>query len=208
MKGVSCQCVPVEPKPPPPRPVSEASAASAMATCTTGAMIKLGDAHAARYRERLVAVIDQQHVHLAAIVGVDRAGRVEAGDAVPERQAGARPHLAFEGRTGFRTRNRSAQARGRPARLSVARRRARRLAGRDRRHRRTGRREAAARRHAEGARASFLGHSWRLSAAQSPGKQAGIPGFPRQGRKKPRGCGLMTTPSRSRHGSCACRRMA
>ncbi len=39
------------------------------------------------------AEIGEDHLHLAAIVAVDRARRVEAGDAVLERQAGARPDL-------------------------------------------------------------------------------------------------------------------
>ena len=43
-----------------------------------------------------LAEIDQEHLHLAAVVGVDRAGRVEHGDAVPEGEAGARPHLRLE----------------------------------------------------------------------------------------------------------------
>ncbi len=49
----------------------------------------LGDAHAAFDEEFLFAEIDQQDLHLAAIVAVDRAGRVEAGDAVLQREAGA-----------------------------------------------------------------------------------------------------------------------
>ena len=45
--------------------------------------------------ERLAAEIGEDHLHLAAIIVVDRAGRVEAGDAVLEREARARPHLHF-----------------------------------------------------------------------------------------------------------------
>ena len=39
--------------------------------------------------------IDQDDLDLAAIVGIDRAGRIEHGDAVPQREPGARPDLAF-----------------------------------------------------------------------------------------------------------------
>ena len=46
-------------------------------------------------RERLRPVIDQKHLDLAAIVGVDRARRVEDGDAMLAGEAGARPHLAL-----------------------------------------------------------------------------------------------------------------
>src|SRR3546814_3544160 len=53
----------------------------------------LGDAVAARHRERLAAEVDQQHLQFAAIVAVDGAGRVDHGDAVPAGEAGARPHL-------------------------------------------------------------------------------------------------------------------
>ena len=48
-------------------------------------------------------MIDENDLHLAAIVAVDGARRVEAGDAVIERQPRARPHLrlmAFSQRNG------------------------------------------------------------------------------------------------------------
>src|SRR5262245_51722226 len=56
---------------------------------------QLRDAIAARDAERLGTVIDQDHLHLAAIVGVDCAGRVQYGDTVLEREARARADLAF-----------------------------------------------------------------------------------------------------------------
>ena len=61
----------------------------------TGAIDQLGDPHAARDRERFAAEIDKQHLYLAAVVGIDRAGRVEHGDAVARGKPGARPHLRF-----------------------------------------------------------------------------------------------------------------
>ncbi len=53
----------------------------------------LCDAHATLDHEGCLAEIDQQHLHLAAIIAVDGAGRVEAGDAVLEGKAGARADL-------------------------------------------------------------------------------------------------------------------
>ncbi len=58
----------------------------------------LGDPHAAGNHEILLAEIDQQHLHLTAIIAVDRAGRVEAGDTVLEGETGARPDLRLEAR--------------------------------------------------------------------------------------------------------------
>src|SRR6202789_578579 len=66
---------------------------------------ELGDLRAARDAERCVAVIDQDRLHLAAIVAVDGAGRVEHGDAVVERKAGTWAHLGF---ISLRQRNRDA----------------------------------------------------------------------------------------------------
>src|SRR3546814_3654311 len=43
--------------------------------------------------EGFLAKVDQDDLHFAAIVAVDRSRRVEASDAVPDRQAGARPDL-------------------------------------------------------------------------------------------------------------------
>ena len=40
-------------------------------------------------------MIDEQHLHLAAIVGVDGAGRIEHGYAVLDGEAGARTHLSL-----------------------------------------------------------------------------------------------------------------
>src|SRR5579859_3238208 len=57
---------------------------------------QLADAFAPADDEVLFAVVDQDNLHLAPVVGVDGARRVEAGDPVLERQARAWPHLAFE----------------------------------------------------------------------------------------------------------------
>src|SRR6185437_8979445 len=57
---------------------------------------QLGDAVAAADGEILLAQVDQDHLHLPAIVGVDGAGRVQAGDAGAQSKARAGPHLRFE----------------------------------------------------------------------------------------------------------------
>ena len=49
----------------------------------------LGDAFAVFDLERLVGEVNEQHLHLAAVVGVDGAGAVEHGDAVFEGEAAA-----------------------------------------------------------------------------------------------------------------------
>jgi hypothetical protein len=46
-------------------------------------------------------VVDQDGLDLAAIVAVDRAGRIQAGDAVVQRQARTRPHLRFHAQRQF-----------------------------------------------------------------------------------------------------------
>ncbi len=59
----------------------------------------LCDAHAILDVEGLVAMgVVKQHLDLAAVVRVDGAGRVEHGDAMLERQAGARPDLRLKAR--------------------------------------------------------------------------------------------------------------
>ncbi|RZM21909.1 MAG: dUTP diphosphatase, partial [Sphingomonas sp.] len=59
---------------------------------------ELRDAVAAGNHERLVAEVREDHLHFAAIVAVDRAGCVEVGDAVLEREVQVRPRsgLAFK----------------------------------------------------------------------------------------------------------------
>ena len=56
----------------------------------------LGDAHTALYCEIVLTEIGQNDLHLAPVVAVDRAGRIQAGDAVLDRKAGARANLGFE----------------------------------------------------------------------------------------------------------------
>ena len=57
---------------------------------------ELSDAIAALDRDGLLSEIGEDHAELAAVVAVDGAGAVQAGDALAQRQAGARPDLAFE----------------------------------------------------------------------------------------------------------------
>src|SRR5476649_509915 len=53
---------------------------------------QLGDSHAACNRHRFAAEVHQEHLYLAAVIGIDGAGRVEHGEPVPHGEAGARPH--------------------------------------------------------------------------------------------------------------------
>src|SRR4051812_29824019 len=53
----------------------------------------LRDALAAPNRKRRIAVIDQEHADLAAIIGVNGAGRVQHRDAMLSGKTGARPDL-------------------------------------------------------------------------------------------------------------------
>src|SRR6185437_4951853 len=56
---------------------------------------QLRDALSPTHLERLAAEVGQDHLHLAAIIVVDGTRRVEAGDAMLEREAGARADLDF-----------------------------------------------------------------------------------------------------------------
>ena len=55
----------------------------------------MGDPHASGDRHSFGAEIDEQHLDLSAVVGVDCAGRIEHSEPVTCREAGTRPHLAF-----------------------------------------------------------------------------------------------------------------
>jgi hypothetical protein len=55
----------------------------------------LRDSHTARYHKTLTAQITQYHAHRAAIVGINRAGRIWQDNTVLECQPAARPHLGF-----------------------------------------------------------------------------------------------------------------
>src|SRR5438876_4325778 len=57
---------------------------------------ELGDAVAALDRDGILSEVGEDHAELAAVVAVDGAGAVRAGDALAQRQAGARSDLAFE----------------------------------------------------------------------------------------------------------------
>jgi len=54
---------------------------------------QLGNAVAAADRERFSAEVDEDDLHFAAIVAVDGPWRVEAGDAMLDGEARARPYL-------------------------------------------------------------------------------------------------------------------
>src|SRR5512147_957023 len=56
---------------------------------------ELCDAHAALDMERRVTQIDENDHDLAPVVGIDGTGAVQYGDAVPRREAGARPDLCL-----------------------------------------------------------------------------------------------------------------
>src|SRR5437773_2391732 len=57
---------------------------------------QLRDAVAAADRDRLASEVDEQHPDLAAVVGVDRAGRVQHREAVARGEAATCPDLPFE----------------------------------------------------------------------------------------------------------------
>ncbi len=56
----------------------------------------LSDALATAERPNLLTKIHQQHLHFAAIVGIDGAGRIDHANAMLERKAGAGADLGFE----------------------------------------------------------------------------------------------------------------
>ncbi len=85
--------VPVEPKPPAPRAVSVEAVGGTPGDAGDGRDDHLGDAHATGDAERFGAEIDQDDLHLAAIIRVDGAGRVEDGDAVLMGESRPRAHL-------------------------------------------------------------------------------------------------------------------
>ncbi len=156
---------PVDPKPPAPR----------------GRLVELGNlapdrpgvprhdqlcnSHAAGDAERLLAQIDQDHAHFAAIVGVDGARRVGHGDAVLGGQPGTRADLGLEARPAGQSKCRSARsaAPAAPARCPGRW----RPAGRRRRRRPWRSREAADRGRAAGGR-SRSRRSRRRSSALTP----------------------------------------
>ena len=104
---VNCP-LPVEPNPPLPRACCiERIRVPQAAHCDTGAMTICAMRIAATDHKWFAAQIHQNDLYFAAVVGVDRAGRVEHGDAVPRRKSGARPHLALGSRAAARSRCRS-----------------------------------------------------------------------------------------------------
>ena len=115
-------CRPVEPKPPAPRTVSDSVRRfDRVRRARWRAMTICAMFMPRVMRERLVAEIDQDRLHLAAIVAVDRARRVEHRDAVVEREAGARPHLRLRSLSGrSRSRCRWASRRAAPGASSMS----------------------------------------------------------------------------------------
>ena len=118
------------------RPVASSRSASTSVARVTGATTSWAMRMPRVDLEDAVAEIDQDHLDLAAIVRVDRARRVEHRDAVPQREAGARPDLALvAGRELQREAGRD-QALGPAAQAGSALRRGSRPGGRGRRRRR------------------------------------------------------------------------
>ena len=82
---------PVEPKPPSPRSEPGSVSTSWKQGPLDPLDDQLGDPVAAPEHHGLARVeVDHAHLDLAAIAGVDRAGRVDQADPVPDRQPGAR----------------------------------------------------------------------------------------------------------------------
>ena len=77
----------------PSRSLSGSSVTVSQATCVTGATTSLRDPHAAIDGDGRPSEIDQRDLHLAAVVGVDRARCVHDGQAMFGGQARPRPHL-------------------------------------------------------------------------------------------------------------------
>src|SRR5215471_14488321 len=57
---------------------------------------ELSNSHSPCHADRLTPEINEQHLDLATVVGVDCARRVEHRQTMPHCQTGARSHLAFE----------------------------------------------------------------------------------------------------------------
>ena len=87
---------PVEPKPPSPRAVAVSVSTVWRLARSARREHELRDPHAARHRKRLRPEIDQDHLHFAAIIGIDRARRVQHRDRVTERETRARAHFALK----------------------------------------------------------------------------------------------------------------
>ena len=117
--------LPTEPKPPSPRAVSSSAATSSSSTCSTAATTIWAMRSPRVMTNSAVPVIDQRHLDLAAIIAVDGAGRIQHGDAMLDRKAGARPHLRLvtvrqcDGKAG---RHQDARAGLQSDRISAARR--------------------------------------------------------------------------------------
>ena len=93
---VASVATPVDPKPPAPRCVSGRSSTSSKSARDTGATIICAMRSPRRIVDRFRAEIGQEYLHRSAIVGIDRARRVEHGYAAAQREAAARPNLRFE----------------------------------------------------------------------------------------------------------------
>src|SRR6185437_13864763 len=64
---------------------------------------ELGDSLAGTNRDRRASQVYKQHFNFTAIVGVDRAGRIDDAKAFFERATAARPHLSLETRRDFQS---------------------------------------------------------------------------------------------------------
>ena len=159
---------PLEPNPPPPRSLSSSSLDLDRLGLRERRDHELGDAVARLDLEGLVAVgVEQQHADLAAVAGVDQAGRVDERDPVatarPERGS-TRPAWP----PGSRSRSRSRRWRAPRRRSSPARQRG----GRGRRRRRGRGLEAAPRRSRRATEAASRPSAQTHAAPSAPGLAA------------------------------------
>ena len=95
----------MEPKPPAPAACFAQLRDLAKSRLLDGRRHELRNSLAPTHLERLAAEIGEDDLHLATIIVIDRAGRVEAGDAVLQRKSRARTHLDL---VSFRNRDREA----------------------------------------------------------------------------------------------------
>ena len=89
----TCPYTPVEPNPPCPRAVAAQLVRLFHADGQERCDDHLRDLHAGLHVEAWLPVIDQYHTNLATIPVIDRAWRIQHGDAMLQRKAAAGPHL-------------------------------------------------------------------------------------------------------------------
>ncbi len=98
-------------------PVSRISSAGTIRNCVTGATTHWAMRMPRFTVKASAAEIDEDHLHLAAIIAVDGARAVEHGDSGRKREARTRPHLRF--RAGGQFENDPVGMRARPSGGSV-----------------------------------------------------------------------------------------